>query len=312
MKFSSRNEYQNFIKDMRTQQFPTPFDLTYTVFTNLCLDQKDSSYVRDNISSMVELLRHECWAQFQIAEKSFSAEMLKSLIDNESINNLSAKDALVLFIENHSEQIYDLSLSNTQSRRSRAGKEFEAIIEILLIGAGISLDSQGNVGKERFKKQHLGKLVDFVLPGAYEYSINKRNTILISAKTTLRERWQEVPEEMGRTGAREMFLATLDEAISSEVLKTLNESNIQIVTTKRNKAEHYPTQNAVMSFEDLVAVCIQNDSSWINYSYTMDELQEIIDNLNFQIDKHMNHPYVVDKLKKRLQHYELLYKDINL
>ena len=42
--------------------------------------------------------------------------------------------------------------------------------------------------------------------------------MLISAKTTLRERWQEIPEEMGRTGAREMFLVTLDDTISKEVI----------------------------------------------------------------------------------------------
>ena len=58
---------------------------------------------------------------------------------------------------------------------------------------------------------------------------------MISAKTTLRERWQEVPEEMGRTGAREMFLATLDTTISSDVLNTLYEANIQVTTTKKIK-----------------------------------------------------------------------------
>ncbi|MBR5495540.1 MAG: hypothetical protein IKV71_07950, partial [Psychrobacter sp.] len=73
-----------------------------------------------------------------------------------------------------------------------------------------------------------------------EFEANKRNTVLISAKTTLRERWQEVPEEMGRTGAKEMFLATLDDTISNEVLNTLYEANINITTTKANKNEIYP------------------------------------------------------------------------
>ena len=128
--------------------------------------------------------------------------------------------------------IYALTLSNTQSRRSRAGKEFESIIELILIGAGIPLDSQGNIGKQEFVNKGLGKLVDLVSLGVLEYIVNKRNTVLISAKTTLRERWQEVPEEMGRTGAREMFLATLDTSISSDVLNTLYEANIQVTTTK--------------------------------------------------------------------------------
>lgn len=61
-------------------------------------------------------------------------------------------------------------------------------------------------------------MVDTVSPGVTEFEINKRDAVLISAKTTLRERWQEVPEEMGSTGAREMFLATLGEKVSDNVL----------------------------------------------------------------------------------------------
>ena len=136
--------------------------------------------------------------------------MLKELVDDEYIKTLTPIEAITWFVEEFPEHIYALTLSNTQSRRSRAGKEFESTIELILIGAGIPLDSQGNIGKQEFVNKGLGKLVDLVSPGVLEYIVNKRNTVLISAKTTLRERWQEVPEEMGRTGAREMFLATLD------------------------------------------------------------------------------------------------------
>ncbi|MDC4182994.1 type II restriction endonuclease [Mycoplasma bradburyae] len=103
------------------------------------------------------------------------------------------------------EHIYILTLSNTQSRRSRAGNEFEAIIELIFMGPEIPMDSQRNIGKNIFIEKELGKLVDIVSPGVIEYMINKRNTILISAKTTLRERWQEVPEEMMRTVLEKCF-----------------------------------------------------------------------------------------------------------
>lgn len=63
---------------------------------------------------------------------------------------------------------------------------------MVLIGAGIPLDSQGNIGKQEFLKKVLGKMVDVVSRGVIEYIINKRNAVLISAKTTLRERWQKV------------------------------------------------------------------------------------------------------------------------
>lgn len=126
--------------------------------------------------------------------------MLQQLVKPEEVKNKAGIEAVTWFVETFPEEIYSLTLSNTQSRRSRAGKEFEAIIELILIGANIPIDSQGNIGKKAFVEKGLGKLVDIVSPGAIEYNLNKRNTVLISAKTTLRERWQEVPEEMGRTG----------------------------------------------------------------------------------------------------------------
>ena len=132
-------------------------------------------------------------------------------------------------------------------------------------GAGISYGSQGKIGKETFLKKGLGKMVDLVVPGVDEYIINKRNTVLISAKTTLRERWQEVPEEMGRTGAREMFLATLDETISGEVLATLYEANIQVVTTKRNIESNYSNNPRILSFEKLLEIANDIVVSWDIY-----------------------------------------------
>ena len=84
--------------------------------------------------------------------------------------------------EKFPEHIYALTLSNTRSRRSREGKEFESIIELILIGAGIPLDTQGNIGKQEFVNKSLRKLVDLVSPGVLEYIVDKRNTVLISAK----------------------------------------------------------------------------------------------------------------------------------
>ncbi|WP_460997138.1 type II restriction endonuclease, partial [Staphylococcus aureus] len=93
------------------------------------------------------------------------------------------------------------------------------------MGAGIPVDVQGAIGKSFFQKNQIGKLVDLVMPGVVQYTSNKRNTMLISAKTTLRERWQEVPEEVNRTGIREMYLATLDDSFSEETINILYEAN---------------------------------------------------------------------------------------
>ena len=295
--------YQEYVKNSRAGFFETPYDLVYRVFEEQGFINQDHVFFKNNASLVVETLRRGCWDAYVPVEKAFISQMLCSLIEEEQVADLSPREAVVWFAETHPEHIYQLSLSNTQSRRSRAGKEFEAIIEMVLIGAGIPMDTQGNIGKKMFVEKGLGKLVDTVSPGVVEYMIDKNDVVLISAKTTLRERWQEVPEEMGRTGAREMYLATLDENISDEVLETLYESNIRITTTKNIKEQHYPNNRRVLDFERLVEICDQNYSQWETYEYSEEESEQIIQNINTQIIKHENHAFVLQHYMNRLQEF---------
>lgn len=299
MKKISLEEYKNLIKSERINLFKQPYDLVYDNFVELGYDKKSKEFFLKNASKVVTELRNKCWEEFKPLEKAFTSKMLKELIDSDYISKLNPITAITCFIEQYPEHIYALTLSNTQSRRSRAGKEFESIIELIFIGAGIFIDSQGNIGKQEFIEKGLGKLVDLVSPGVLEYIINKRNTVLISAKTTLRERWQEVPEEMGRTGAREMFLATLDKQISADVLDTLYEANIQITTTSEIKESYYADNDRVLTFEKLLEICSFNNSHWEKFSYTVDQKKKIIELIDKQIIKHRNHKFVEDYYLKR-------------
>lgn len=296
-------DYLEMVKEERGTFFIQPYDLTYQCFEKLGYDKMTPDYFCQNASAVVESLRKECWEDFRKTEEAFTSSMLKKLIDKDIIRGMDAEEAITWFAETYPNHIYQLNLSNTQSRRSRAGKEFEAIIELILLGANISIDSQGNIGKAHFVQRGLGKLVDAVSPGVIEFVENKRNTVLISAKTTLRERWQEVPEEMGRTGASEMFLATLDENISQEVFDTLYEANIQVTTTRRIKEEHYKSNNRVLTFEDLIAICIENRRRWENFEYSVEQRSSIVDLLGKQIVKHEEHQFVKKSFEDRLNAY---------
>ena len=297
----SLDEYKNLVKEKRKEGFKQPYDLVYDNFITLGYDKAPKEFFLSNASEVVEKLRNSCLSEFQPLEKDFTSKMLKELVDDEYIKTLTPIEAITWFVEEFPEHIYALTLSNTQSRRSRAGKEFESIIELILIGAGIPLDSQGNIGKQEFVNKGLGKLVDLVSPGVLEYIVNKRNTVLISAKTTLRERWQEVPEEMGRTGAREMFLATLDTSISSDVLNTLYEANIQVTTTKNIKETYYSDNERVLTFEKLVEICLDNVSHWKNFNYTVEQNEQMIELITKQIEKHQNHKFVEEYYDERLK-----------
>jgi len=300
----SLDKYQEMIKLERETFFKSSYERAYDSFICLGYDKKDKEFFINNASVIVEKMREQCWNGFLEEEGQFTIHMMKKLIDEERTSKVSSKRAIEEYIETYSKHIYQLNLSNTQSRRSRAGKEFENIIELILIGAGVAMDSQGNIGKESFVSKGLGKLVDAVSPGVVEFEENKRNTVLISAKTTLRERWQEVPEEMGRTGAREMFLATLDDKISDEVLKTLYEANIQVTTTKSIKDKKYSTNSRVLTFEDLIKICLDNSKKWSDYNFSIGQLKQARELIERQIEKHQRHPFVRHAFEERL----LLYK----
>ena len=301
MKKMDIKSFKEYVRNKRDDFFDPPYELVYKVFISNGFDKQNPVFFKENASSIVEILREGCWNNYVPMERQFTAEVLCSLVSDEHFDGLSPKESVVRFAELYPEHIYQLSLSNTQSRRARAGKEFEAIIELILIGSGIPMDTQGNIGKRLFLEKGLGKLVDVVSPGVLEYVIDKNDVVLISAKTTLRERWQEVPEEMGRTGAKEMFLATLDENISDDVLETLYESNIRIVTTRSIKEKRYPNNKRVLDFERLIDICLVNCGQWKDYRYSDVEIEQLSSSIEIQIEKHSNHEFILKYYYDRLR-----------
>lgn len=292
-------DYNDLIKGERIASFDKPYDLAYNAFEKLGYFLQDDQFFKTNASLIVESVYKECWDLYAPEEKKFCEKMLKKLIDPAVVDGMTPVQAIEWFAAEYPEHIYALNLSNTQSRRARVGKQFEAIIELILVGSNIRYDSQGNVGKSTFVDKGLGKLVDVVVPSAQEFNINKFSTVLISAKTTLRERWQEVPEEMGRTGARDMYLVTLDDSVTDEVITALYEANIQLVTTKSIKDDNYAKKPSVVDFETLIDKCSKVDASWSTYTYSPSDLADLRNAIKKEKKKRANHPFVIKYLNEK-------------
>lgn len=292
-------DYNDLIKGERIASFDKPYDLAYNAFEKLGYFLQDDQFFKTNASLIVESVYKECWDLYAPEEKKFCEKMLKKLIDPAVVDGMTPVQAIEWFAAEYPEHIYALNLSNTQSRRARVGKQFEAIIELILVGSNIRYDSQGNIGKSIFVDKGLGKLVDVVVPSAQEFNLNKFSTVLISAKTTLRERWQEVPEEMGRTGARDMYLVTLDDSVTDEVITALYEANIQLVTTKSIKDDNYAKKSSVVDFETLIDKCAKVDASWSTYTYSPSDLADLRNAIKKEKKKRANHPFVIKYLNEK-------------
>jgi len=229
----------------------------YIRTTEVLLDNivKENAHIIKQIknaeaSKSIQVLRELVWQAYLSDEVQFNAHLMKDLYSKldtpkEILNAVIEKN---IVFENAKEleesirktcgeyagrvfpYIYRLSLSNTQSRRSRAGATFEYIIYFLYDVLGYDYDSQKKVGRKLFDENGLGKKVDSIMPNIEAYTQRRNKTIIGTMKTSLRERWQEVAEEIERTKIPEIHLLTVDENISLNKAKEMAQHNIIIVT----------------------------------------------------------------------------------
>ena len=139
-----------------------------------------------------------------------------------------------------------LFLSASQQRKSRAGKSFEAHLATMLRAGGIRFEAQAILGQRR---------PDFVLPDQATVALDENRryeeAAILSAKTTLRERWKQITHERFNCA---IFLATVDDRVSKETLGDLRKAEITLVVPeslkiKNNESFYYHDTN-VISFRD--------------------------------------------------------------
>jgi len=245
---SEQKAFDTLIKDYRKKYIRSTETLLQSIVANnknLMIDIKNQE-----VSKSIQTLRELVWQAYLCDEVQFNAYLMKDLytkldtpreildvLIKENIVTTNAKELEVSIRKTCGEYagrvfpyIYRLSLSNTQSRRSRAGATFEYIIYYLYDVLGYEYDSQKKVGRKLFDEHGLGKKVDSIMPSINAYAQRRNKTIIGTMKTSLRERWQEVAEEIERTKIPEIHLLTADEDISLNKAKEMAQHNIIIVT----------------------------------------------------------------------------------
>lgn len=135
-----------------------------------------------------------------------------------------------------------LFLSAAQTRKSRAGLSFEHHVRRLLVDGRIRHEAQIVLGSRR---------PDFVLPDVATLN-DKRNTeaMILSLKTTLRERWKQLGMER-KHGA--IFLATVDDRVSVPAIDEMARNDIVLVvpeSLKTSKEAYYSGHPGVITFRD--------------------------------------------------------------
>ena len=224
---------------------------------SLLIDERESIYqlfLRDESRMNAKLVSH------LTQNRDFPKSRYEKLLDASSIfedkSSLSIDVFRLRTAELYGEvtgeifpYLYALSLSSTNSRRARAGGTFEMLIEKCLQVLDYSFQNQSSLGTDFYKLNRIGKKVDIIIPGRKAYEQRRTDCGIISAKTTLRERWQEVVEELNRSNVRHIYLATLDEGITSNQIDIMKEYNITLIVRKSEKSNKFPDAGNVESFD---------------------------------------------------------------
>lgn len=259
-----------FISKERNQIVKSPEIYVGNAFKKCDLKKRD---VEKSPESVIKSIRENSWDEYISAESNFHVFAISSLVKKRDVpreilqkliqNNLDFPitndkkelfDKLTLIIGDYAGRImpylYQLSLSTTNSRRSRAGSTFEKIIEKMVSLMGYPYANQSILGGNFYKSEGLGKMVDIIIPGADEYLKNRAKCVLVTMKTTLRERWQEVVEEVNRTNIPNIYLLTIDEGISQNIADNLKPYNIQIVLYDSIKEKTFKKCDNVKGYKE--------------------------------------------------------------
>lgn len=135
-------------------------------------------------------------------------------------------------------------LSASQTRKSRAGRSFEHHVARLLRDGQILFQEQAVTG---------GRRPDFVLPSVKVLKTSARtydDALIMSLKTTLRERWKQVPMEKFNCA---LFLATVDDRVSSDAIEDMRALGIHLLvpeSLKKSKETCYNNKSNVITFRD--------------------------------------------------------------
>jgi hypothetical protein len=260
------------IREFRQKYIKEPVHYAKQSIENRGLTRED---LLTNLEQLLEDVREDGWQLYLKDEAKFHAAVVSHLassrevprellrvsitesIDNSDIDRVSLIKNLSTSIGTYTGEIfpylYQLSLSTTQSRRSRAGITFEHLVEAFFDCLGYSYGTQEHIGQDQFKTLGLGKKVDLLVPSADAYSKNRSKCAVVTMKTTLRERWQEVAEELSRTNVPHIYLLTLDRDISRNVVNTMKEYNITLVVYEDERKTKFEDLMTVISLQKFFA-----------------------------------------------------------
>jgi hypothetical protein len=197
----------------------------------------DPSVLKENFDDAVSLSEKLAYEIYLQKEEEYGRRVFLELANRLSATGeIRTMDDIGKVLGDHFIFLDHFYLSLAQSRKARAGKGFEEIHNSLFSMLGYPFTAQAVIN---------GK-PDFIMPSVDYYRKNPMDSIIFTAKRTIRERWRQIVTE-GTRGLG-FYLATIDPAVSSEQLSEMMSHRIYMVVPRTLKMEKYNGRENVISF----------------------------------------------------------------
>jgi hypothetical protein len=253
----SNDEIYRLLRDIRRERLPASQTIVLEAARELGLAQENvsPSQILGNFNNNLrQLFDRTLLVLERYEERVYSDAVMPAIADRrrQTIQSLQAGNNVDLVsqaLQSLYPDLWRVFLSRSQSRKQRGGLDFQEQIKHMFQLAGLPFE-------EQTREYH----TDFVIPSQQFFARDRTRAIIFSVKRTLRERWQEVVQELYHTNCPNVYLATANESnkISQEThIEGLRRFNMHLVVWDDVKQSKFPDEPMVRSYTDFATQDIQ-------------------------------------------------------
>jgi len=175
------------LKDSFSRQIPDSSTIAREVFKKALDGEVPSNWIKEHFSELVEQLQVKAYERYlQYEREAWRPAFAEAFAPK--IRKCKNPEGVTNFIGNQFNTLDKFFLSRTQSRRSRAGMAFEVFLHDLFKRLRYPFTPQPGIDGNP----------DFVFPSIDHYRNDPQDSIVFTAKRTLRERWRQIVTEGAR------------------------------------------------------------------------------------------------------------------
>lgn len=250
----SNDDIYQMLRDIRRQRLPPSQTIVHEAARELGLTKAGVSpeeILKNFNNRLRELFGRTLVVLERYEEQVYSRAVMPALAQRRSqaIQSLEATGNVEL-VSNALQLLYPdlwhIFLSRSQSRKQRGGLDFQEQIKLMFQLASIPFE-------EQTREYH----TDFVIPSQEFFERDRTRAMIFSVKRTLRERWQEVVEELHHTNCPNVYLATANEAnkiTQTTHIEGLRRYNMHLVVWDEVKQQKFVAEPVVRNYTEFATV----------------------------------------------------------